>query len=122
MEININHRLDPEITVRRKTVFLLATLLLPTTPPEPHPGTHRPGLHAPSAPPPERPQDPVHDNSHAVYIKDPSRSNTSEPTLAAFRDHVLLDAVISALTDPVPYGEDGDVQEADPTFEEQAIR
>ena len=118
-------RLDPEITVRRKTIFLLATLLLPTTPiptpPEPHPGPH-PGLHAPSAPSPERPEDPVHDNSHAVHIKDPSRSNTSELTLAAFRDCSLLEAVISALTDPVPYGEDGDIQEADPTFEEQAVR
>jgi hsp70-interacting protein len=43
-------------------------------------------------------------------------------TLAAFSDHNILDAIISGVTSPLPYGEDGENTEADDDFEEKAIR
>lgn len=111
---------DPEITVRRKTVFLLGTLLLPTTPSAP--STSQPGLHVPSTPSPDQPAQPVFDNSHAAYIHDPSRASTSQLTHEALQTYGIIGAVISALTDPLPFGEDGDSSGADPAFEEQGIR
>ncbi|KAF9458688.1 nucleotide exchange factor Fes1-domain-containing protein [Collybia nuda] len=109
---------DPEITVRRKTMFLLGTLLLPTTPMSTAPAS-LPNLHTPTSPVAAAP---IHDNSHAAHLHNPTRTSTSEITLDAVRDHGVVDAVISALTNPVPYGEDGDILDPDVDFEEKGIR
>ncbi|GLB44506.1 putative nucleotide exchange factor Fes1 [Lyophyllum shimeji] len=109
---------DPEITVRRKAIFLLNTLLLPSTPMPPSSSSAlADNLHTPDSQ-----QQPVHDNSHAAYIHDPSRADTSPPTRRALREKGVLAAVVSALTTPVPSGEDGDVVEVDATFEETCVR
>ncbi|TFK36602.1 armadillo-type protein [Crucibulum laeve] len=156
---------DPEISVRRKAIFLLSALLIPTTqssssaqarqPPlliqdHPDPSTSpvtpaststsigptslstsvaahasgapqsvAPTLHAPSLP---SAPDPIHANSHAAHLYDPSRTSTSELTLTAFKAHGILDAVVSAVNSPLPYGEDGDNTDADADFEEKAVR
>ncbi|KAG6864855.1 hypothetical protein C0991_006756 [Blastosporella zonata] len=98
---------DPEITVRRKTVFLLGTLLLPSTPA----GTSSTSL-----------SEPIHDNSHAAYISDPKRASTSTLTGAALQKHGVLQTLVQALVTPLPYGEDGDSIEPDVTFEEMGVR
>ncbi|KAF8068594.1 nucleotide exchange factor Fes1-domain-containing protein [Lyophyllum atratum] len=109
---------DPEIAVRRKTVFLLNILLLPSTPaPGAAPSSLPENIQPPSAHP-----EPVHDNSHSAYLHDPSRAATSEPTRAALRKHGVLGAVVQALISPVPTGEDGDVVEPDVDFEEKGVR
>ncbi|KAH0591228.1 Hsp70 nucleotide exchange factor FES1 [Termitomyces sp. J132] len=100
---------DPEITVRRKTIFLLSTLLLPTT-------------SASSAISSAPIHEPLHDNSHAAHISNPERASTSTLTASALQTHGILNALVQALTSPLPYGEDGDVVEPDVTFEETGIR
>ncbi|KAG6856192.1 hypothetical protein H0H87_006732 [Tephrocybe sp. NHM501043] len=98
---------DPEITVRRKTIFLLGTLLLPTTPIT----SSSSGL-----------REPIHDNSHAAYISDPGRASTSTLTASALQAYNVLQALVEALVRPFPYGEDGDVIEPDVAFEETGVR
>ncbi|KAF9054130.1 armadillo-type protein [Panaeolus papilionaceus] len=128
---------DPSIAVRRKTTFLLGALLIPTgnEEPEPVPPTHL--LTANPNPTPStqtgiaiHPSDPIqsasapviHDNSHASALKDPSRSITARPALAAFKKHGIIDAIISSIVNPVPYGEDGENTEADRDYEEKTLR
>jgi hypothetical protein len=136
---------DPVISVRRKAIFLLSNLIIPASPTttgpappnapliqdntdalsqsilEANPANPNILLHdqrpatAPSS-------DPIHANSHAAYLHNPSRSDTSTLTLAAFRSHSVLDAIISAVISPLPYGEDGENTEADIDFEEKAIQ
>jgi hsp70-interacting protein len=67
-------------------------------------------------------QQPIHANSHAANLQDPSRTSTSELTLSAFRQYHLQEAIISALTNPLPYGDDGEHTEADLDFEEKGVR
>lgn len=122
--------LDPEIAVRRKVVFLLNALLTPTLDPttsqSPNPSsqsstTTGPSLHTVDEPRPNNPQ-PIHANPHAAHLKDPSRNDTSKIVRAAFDEHAIADAVVSALIDPLPYGEDGDQTESDTDFEEKALQ
>ncbi|KAG6890165.1 hypothetical protein C0995_010869 [Termitomyces sp. Mi166 len=99
---------DPEITVRRKTVFLLSTLLLPTAP-------------APSAP--NAPiREPIHANSHVAHVSNPDRASTSTLVAPALQTHGVLKALVQAITSPLPHGEDGDMVEPDVAFEETGIR
>ncbi|KAG6831635.1 hypothetical protein H0H92_008712 [Tricholoma furcatifolium] len=98
---------DPEITVRRKTVFLLGALLLPSSPASSASSNLR---------------EPIHDNSHAVHLSDPGRTSTSALTASALQAHGVLSRLVQALTNPLPYGEDGDQTEPDITFEETTIR
>ncbi|KAG5650206.1 hypothetical protein H0H81_000307 [Sphagnurus paluster] len=106
---------DPEITVRRKTIFLLGTLLLPTAPSSSSASSSNPeNLHGASQP--------VHDNSHAAHIHDPTRPQTSALAAAGVHTHGILEAVVQALVSPLPYGEDGDVVEPDVQFEETSVR
>ena len=65
---------------------------------------------------------PIHPNSHAAHLQDPSRTSTSELTLTAFRQYHLQEAIVSALTNPLPYGDDGEHTEADLDFEEKVMR
>ncbi|KAJ3572811.1 hypothetical protein NP233_g2830 [Leucocoprinus birnbaumii] len=96
---------DPEISVRRKTVFLLNSLILPSTPTSTS-QQHNPPLligsqetsiattptttsvtsttlHTVDEPNANNP-DPIHANSHSAHLADPSRSDTSKVTLEAF--------------------------------------
>ncbi|KAF8154170.1 nucleotide exchange factor Fes1-domain-containing protein [Crassisporium funariophilum] len=131
---------DPAISVRRKTIFLLSALLIPTSIPTTAPAPPNTLLiedvqNAPSSdstttniltpdtrPAPAPNADPIHANSHAAHLHNPSRTSTSELTLHAFREHNVLDAIISAITSPLPHGEDGENTEADVDFEEKALR
>ncbi|KIM41805.1 hypothetical protein M413DRAFT_18747 [Hebeloma cylindrosporum] len=137
---------DPVISIRRKAVFLLSTLLIPELPPtttasapqttlensmstlsltttttDENPANPSIHLHD-QRPAPTPGSGAIHPNSHAAYQHNPSRSDTSGLTLAALSDHNILDAIISGLTSPLPYGEDGENTEADDDFEEKAIR
>ncbi|KAK0219814.1 adenyl-nucleotide exchange factor, partial [Armillaria fumosa] len=93
---------DPEISVRRKAVFLLNTLLTPNE------ATVQGG--------------PVHPNSHAANLVDPKRTDTSSVARGPMEEHGILARVVDALVDPLPYGEDGDVEEPDVDFEEKSTR
>jgi len=112
---------DPEITVRRKTLFLLNTLLLPTMSAMPT-STTPSNLHAPTSPPSEGQQTPIHPNSHAAHLHDPSRASTSQLTLDAFKEHGITGAVVDALTNPLPCGEDGEIEGGDVKVEEHGAR
>lgn len=104
------------MTVRRKTLFLLNTLLAPTTP-SPSNTSSTTNIHAPTGQ-----QAPVHPNSHAAHLHDPSRASTSRLTLDAFKTHGLTRAVVSALVDPVPCGEDGEDEGGDEEVEANGAR
>ena len=112
---------DPAISVRRKTIFLLSSLLIPTSA-----STNSQATADPSSTniltPDTRPAEPIYANSHAAHLQDPSRTSTSQLSLNAFRQHHLLEAIISALTSPLPYGDDGEHTESDADFEEKALR
>ena len=128
------------ISIRRKAVFLLSTLLIPESPTPAHQNTLGNGTNALSLtttdvnpanpsihlhdqrPAPTPNSGPIYPNSHAAYLHNPSRSDTSRLTLVAFSDHNILDAIVSGVTSPLPYGEDGENTEADADFEEKAIQ
>ncbi|KAJ4466073.1 nucleotide exchange factor Fes1-domain-containing protein [Lentinula lateritia] len=98
---------DPDISIRRKTLFLLNALLISS--------------HSPSPPTNHSSSRTIHPNSHAIHLSNPSRVSTSPPTLDALRTHRIIDTLIDALTHPLPYGEDGDKEEADREFEELGV-
>ncbi|KAJ4490419.1 nucleotide exchange factor Fes1-domain-containing protein [Lentinula aciculospora] len=110
---------DPDITVRRKTAFLLNSLLTPnetlststfsTSPENPH------------TPDSQQPQGPIHPNSHSAHLSQPDRASTSTPTLRAMQSHNIIEVLIEALTNPLPYGGDGDKEEPDVDFEEKGV-
>ncbi|KAJ2933296.1 hypothetical protein H1R20_g3853, partial [Candolleomyces eurysporus] len=124
---------DTSIAIRRKTIFLLGALLIPTSP---VPQTHQQPLllgNAPANPnatpstntrpaPSESSNEPIHDNSHAAHLRDASRSQTYTFALEAFEKNGILDAVISSIVSPVAYGVDGENTEADHDYEEKALR
>ncbi|KAH7924195.1 Fes1-domain-containing protein [Leucogyrophana mollusca] len=111
---------DSNINVRRKTAFLLNTLLVPTS--DLPDSASSPDIHTPSSA-----AAPVHANSHASMLSDPDSVSTSGPTLQALiaentvEGSSLLDAVISALSEPVPFGPDGE-SERDVDFEDNVVR
>jgi len=131
---------DSDITVRRKTAFLLNSLLIPTSPPSASAQTPQRAAAAPSAGAQstarevilhptaeaesqrqEPTSSPVHPNSHASMLSDPSTIATSPATVAAFEERGMLQALISALTSPTPHGADGE-KEGDADFEEKIVR
>jgi len=115
---------DPEIKVRRKTIFLFNMLLMSTTPSDSNPEfSSQQNFHTPSSPPAgETQQNQIHPNSHAVLLQNPWRVVTSQPTLDAFKEHGIVSAVIEALTNPQPCGEDGDGDASDLQVEQFAVR
>ncbi|KAI0252250.1 nucleotide exchange factors-like protein [Lactifluus subvellereus] len=87
---------DSDISVRRKTAFLLNSLLVPS---------------AAAAVAPAADADAgatVHPNSHASMVADPASADTAPATLRALRAHGLLTALVRELTTPTPCGADGD--------------
>ncbi|KAF4574912.1 hsp70 nucleotide exchange factor fes1 [Pleurotus pulmonarius] len=101
---------DPDIAVRRKIIFLLNTLILPTAADQ---SSSSSNLSQPEH---------VHSNSHASMLSDPSNISTSPIALKALKDHGILSAVVSGLVTPIPYGEDGDQVDLDEDYEEKSIR
>ena len=104
---------DSDITVRRKVAFLLNTLLIQDDS----------GL---SGTPsnlrtPDSSAAPVHPNSHASMVSDPSSTVTSQLAVKALEDRGILQALFRALTSPVPYGPDGEL-DGDADFEEKIVR
>ncbi|KAI0830296.1 armadillo-type protein [Trametes gibbosa] len=89
--------------------------------------TSSPAFSAPSAasaPPPSTalgPPQTVHPNSHAALVSDPRAASTALPTARALQRSGLLGALVGALSQPVPYGPDGD-REGDADFEEKVLR
>jgi len=108
---------DADISVRRKIVFLLNTLLTPSTSSSSGDPSGGPAIHSSATA-----DQPVHPNSHASMMTAPSSTATSASTFQSVQEHGLLSAVVSSIVDPVPYGEDADQTDADPDYEEKAIR
>ncbi|KAN0080125.1 Armadillo-type fold [Tylopilus felleus] len=111
---------DSDISLRRKTAFLLNTLLIPTS--------NMDTLSTPaSVQTPSSTDAPIHPNSHASMLSDPASVATSPATMDALqRDTAsdgssLLDALISAVVEPVPFGADGE-NERDVEFQENVVR
>ncbi len=98
---------DPDIAVRKKTMFLLNSLLLSST------ETHLlnndvDGLKTTAAP--------VHPNSHASMTAESVA--TFYPTSNGLQKHGILDVLVKALIHPVPREED----EEDTNCTEEAVR
>ncbi|KAJ7596496.1 armadillo-type protein [Mycena floridula] len=94
---------DSDITVRRKAAFLINTLLTPTEHVEP--STNQP----------------IHANSHASHLRNPEHTFTSPLTITAIHEHGILPVVIRGLTEPQPYGADGDSMGPDHDFEQKSV-
>jgi len=115
---------DSDITVRRKAAFLLNTLLSPNTVDEqPSSATsrhanasalHDSDLDSPSA------NAPVHPNSHASMLSDPSSISTTRLTQHALEQRGLLQTLVQSLVSPLPFGPDGE-SEHDADYEELII-
>ncbi|KAE9385852.1 Fes1-domain-containing protein [Gymnopus androsaceus JB14] len=109
---------DPNIAVRRKTAFLLNSLLTPNETTTSSSASSSDNLHTPDS---QQNQGPIHPNSHAAHLFQPGRASTSALTLEAMTKHNILGTLIDGLTNPLPYGEDGDKEEVDPDFEEKGV-
>ncbi|KAI1790546.1 nucleotide exchange factors-like protein [Ganoderma leucocontextum] len=70
--------------------------------------------------PPPAPQ-PVHPNSHASMVRDPSSYATSPLTVSAFEAHGVIPALVASVAVPVPYGPDGESEGGDVDFEENVL-
>lgn len=124
---------DPDISVRRKAVFIMGTLLASSHVshlPRPSQNNIADNSISPSSnatphnitPESSAPADPIHPNSHAANLKDPYRIATSELTLDAMREHRIAEYVVNSIVNPLPHGEDGEFSEADLDYEEKAMR
>ncbi len=116
----LNNSSDPDINVRRKVIFLLGTLLWPaivgTQSNVEGPNILTPGNR------PDAQAAPIHANSHAEHLRNPSRLVTSQLVLDAIRDHEIFEAVSASLRDPLPLGDDGEHTGLDPDYKEKALR
>jgi len=105
--------LDSDISVRRKVVFLIGTLLIPS---DTEIGENGPNMNTETSA-----SNIVHSNSHDAMLKDPSSISTSRITLEALENQGLLQSLLTGLITPVPYGKDGEC-DGDVDFEEKALR
>ena len=65
----------------------------------------------------------MHPNSHASMVADPTQADTATATLRALRAHGLVPVLVRELTEPTPYGPDGDEGDGcDADLEEKLIR
>lgn len=106
---------DPDITVRRKVVFLLNALLVPNGSAERDENNCR--LQGEALP--SNSNAPVYPNSHSSMTTE--STFTSGITSKALQKHGAIDVVLKTLVNPVPHGLDGD-QEGDIDYEEKAVR
>lgn len=106
-------QLDSDIIVRRKTAFLINSLLIPSNVEadavrsSSNTGSSSSNL--------------VHPNSHASMLMDLSSISTSDITLKALEGQGLLKSLINSLTAPVPHGKDGELS-GDVDFEEKVLQ
>ena len=98
--------LDSDITVRRKTAFLLNTLLLQDGP-QP--------ISTSAAP------FPSDTNSHVVSNNSDS-FYTGGQTSEALRSYRIVEELISSVVSPLPTGPDGDEDQGDADYQEKAVR
>ena len=115
---------DSDIVVRRKAAFLLNSLLTPSALTTATTTTSSSGtrLHGGS---PQRAGEaaPVHPNSHASMVADPTLADTATATLRGLRAHGLLPVLMRELTEPTLYGPEGDEGDGrDADLEEKLIR
>ncbi|TFY65306.1 hypothetical protein EVG20_g5648 [Dentipellis fragilis] len=106
---------DSDIGVRRKTAFLLNSLLIPTN--EAAPAQSQAGTGA-TLHPSDSQAAPSFANSHLAMAMDPLSANTAPVALKALKDHELLKALVRALIAPTPHGANGD-EEGDVDLEER---
>ncbi|KAA1474088.1 nucleotide exchange factors-like protein [Dentipellis sp. KUC8613] len=109
---------DSDIGVRRKTAFLLNSLLIPIS--EAAPAQRQAGTTATGATlhPSDSQATPSFANSHLAMARDPLSANTAPVALKALKDHELLKALVRALVTPTPHGANGD-EEGDVDLEER---
>jgi len=111
---------DSDIAVRRKAAFLLNSLLVPTSPTAAATAAAATRIHGGTAQPGAQP---VHPNSHASMVADPLSVDTAPETLRAIRAHEMLPVIVRELTEPTPYGPDGDEGDGcDADLEEKLMR
>lgn len=55
-------------------------------------------------------------------VADPTSADTAPETLRAVRAHGLLHVIVRELTEPTPYGPDGDEGDGDADLEERLMR
>ena len=123
-KFSIRFAQDSGIGVRRKVAFLLNNLLTPavavatttTT-------TTNSGVEVHGGGESQSPVASVHPNSHASMVADPASADTAPETLRALRTHGLLPVLVRELTEPTPYGPDGDEGDGtDADLEEKLTR
>lgn len=116
------HVADPEITVRRKVVFLIGSLLLPSAPLSsstavaPADDTR---MHGASIPNNNECAQPEHPNSHAGMTAE--STDTASVTLSALQGRGIANDLVQCLVNPLPHGKDGD-EEGDVDLEEKLVR
>ena len=109
---------DSDIAVRRKAAFLLNSLLIPSAPAA---TTRAPGTRVQGGP--AQSGETVHPNSHASMVADPTSVDTAPETVRAVRAHGMLPVIVRELTEPTPYGPDGDEGDGcDVDLEEKLMR
>jgi len=101
---------DPSLAVRRKTAFMLSTLLLPSQLPSE-------SSEAPAATTSQGQQ------THFLNdpVPDPHSTDTIPATLAAFKSTPLLQTLLNELDNPTPHGPNGD-GDLDPDLQEKMVR
>jgi hypothetical protein len=130
---------DPDISVRRKAVFIMGTLLRSSHVADLRPShtenTDGSGCSTPTLASlniitaddrtvpiePTAPADPIHPNSHAANLRDPYRIATAELTLDAMREHRIVEYVIDSIINPLPHDEEGDFAGAAQDYEGKAM-
>lgn len=119
---------DSDITIRRKIVFLLNTLLLTTEVPDnlakdptaPFPVIHYTLPPAVSTEPTIRPhvEEAPQSSGHDSVV---GPTSTTRDTLAALKKYSIASTLVESLTSPLCYGPNAD-QEGDADYEEKAAR
>jgi len=118
---------DSDIAVRRKTAFLLNTLLIPTIAEvearqlREATSALTTGATLHTSDTQQQSAAPIHANSHASMLSNPTSVATAPATLKALRERGLLQVLVHELTSPTPYGVDGE-REGDSDLEEKIVR
>ena len=113
-----NHRADSSLQVRRKTVFLVSSLLLATNPSSTPSTSQNDYLHTapfPNDPPPD---------PEAQDTAQLTRSALADPSLTHTESkNTLLETIVSELCSPTPHGPNGDGEPLyDPDLQENLAR
>ncbi|KAI5120248.1 hypothetical protein M0805_007552 [Coniferiporia weirii] len=113
---------DPDIAVRRKTVFFLNSLLVPSTSSRPSAPSAEPSgiqMHGANLPNNDEPRQPEYPNSHAGMTLE--STTTSTTASAALKNYGITSDLVRGLVNPLPHGKNGD-EEGDVDLEEKLVR